>query len=61
MEDAIEMNTRGGPSARDFDTPRHSRTKSDLDDFGTVTRTSGRSNEMTVGGKRNKIYNALIF
>jgi choline transport protein len=48
MEDAIEMPMRAGPSARDFDTPRHSRTKSDLDDFGTVTRTSGRSNEMTV-------------
>jgi hypothetical protein len=44
MEDAIEMNTRGGPSARD----RHSRTKSDVEQNGAVTSTSSRPDEMNV-------------
>ena len=54
MEDAIEMNTRGSPSARDT----YSRSKSDVERNGTVTNRRGRPDEMNV--RNHKSSNIFI-
>lgn len=45
MEDAIEMNTRGGGQ---LTREKHCRTKSDVERNGVMTSTSGRPDEMNV-------------